>query len=896
MPNYISKIRIPDATAQAGYVEYDIKDEVARQQLLTKLEKKKVDVLPPKPGTQGVTYDSEQIAEMLRTIYLVLDADAAVISQNVYVEWVLVNNGTTENPVYEWEKLGTTETDLEGYSLKGHTHQVTPRTAVADHSFTVSGNTPVPDFVGESTSFSASGNVSSGSVNIAIEGSNGTGTSYTPEVSVGGKTEQDGSHSHTFNKSRKYLKKGAVRGVHDENKKASKVSSTTQYTKVAQVADSQTSIQKYNVTDGSVTITPTTAYRATGDLENVASGNEGNAVFHSATVDNNGVLSFELKQLAKGSTLTGASATTTAKNVTSNGTEKFYAAKDGSGVTINHHVLDTDVDVPVMDSDDTTVATGELTTNSAQGVSRVVEDIGGNQGDNVTTSSEGAHRHNLETKAEGVTTTGTTKKFSGSIADGSVSVSGTLTPLGHNAFEDANAGRFTSDQVTLSHSVFNPTVITGPDDTDINHVTDWYGITYNEVTDSNPANNTRIGNMTYHKTLPIHSAMRRCLLLDNGEVNYYLDPNDSTKKMDGTAADLSGADGQVMVEVPRHWRFVSRDESTNDIVAMISPYEQQGWVEVPKYYISAYEATVDRTIDTSSGRKLASVVNTTSAFRGGENNESWDNTDKSLLGRPATNISHANFRTYARNRGASGSYRWNMMTYDIYIDLYWLYVIEYANRNSQATFNASLTSEGYKQGGLGSGVTILDQTLYNSWNSSNPFVPCGITNSLGNETGFVSMQMPDGYGSSVTVNVPSYRGIENPFGHIFKIVDGIKLNNNHVYRTSDPSKFSSAQSQGSYVDKGLECDTNGYISEIMIGTDGDITPLDTDGGSTQYYCDSYMQANASYEGGWNNKLTYACAVGGHAYMGSGGGLACYNSYMNINNTTLKTYGTRLCFF
>ena len=43
-----------------------------------------------------------------------------------------------------------------------------------------------------------------------------------------------------------------------------------------------------------------------------------------------------------------------------------------------------------------------------------------------------------------------------------------------------------------------------------------------------------------------------------------------------------------------------------------------GFIEVPKMYRSAYEATIDRTL--SATTKLASVVNTTAAFRGGNNN------------------------------------------------------------------------------------------------------------------------------------------------------------------------------------------------------------------------------------------------------------------------------------
>ena len=51
----------------------------------------------------------------------------------------------------------------------------------------------------------------------------------------------------------------------------------------------------------------------------------------------------------------------------------------------------------------------------------------------------------------------------------------------------------------------------------------WYGIEWDE----NVANSacTRIGTNGLHRTLPIQNRMRRCLLKDDGTVNYYLDVN-----------------------------------------------------------------------------------------------------------------------------------------------------------------------------------------------------------------------------------------------------------------------------------------------------------------------------------------------------------------------------------
>ena len=187
----------------------------------------------------------------------------------------------------------------------------------------------------------------------------------------------------------------------------------------------------------------------------------------------------------------------------------------------------------------------------------------------------------------------------------------------------------------------------------------------------------RIGNMDLHRSLPIQSKMKRCLLLDNGTVNYYLDPNNSLLKEDGTPAVLDGTDGQVMVEIPRFYYLGIPNGSCTDVY--ISEYPLEGFYESSKQYVSAYQASLDRT--NTSNPKLCSVVNTSPEFRGGNNNSAWDGTYRSLLGMPVTAISLTNFRNYARNRGEYGlnNCGWNCYTYQANHAIYWLFVIEYAS-------------------------------------------------------------------------------------------------------------------------------------------------------------------------------------------------------------------------
>lgn len=422
----------------------------------------------------------------------------------------------------------------------------------------------------------------------------------------------------------------------------------------------------------------------------------------------------------------------------------------------------------------------------------------------------------------------------------------------------------------------------------------YYGVQIN-VNVADPAL-TRVGRPELHVTLPVQSLMRRCLINDSGEVVTYLHPTDSTKTDTGATADLTGTTGQVMVEIPKHYRKFEFDGTT--ITVLISLYNLPGFHEVPKMYRSAYEATIDRTA--SATPKLASVVNKTANFRGGNNNAEWDSTYRSLLGLPATATSLTNFRKYARNRGEAGlnGCGWNCDLYAAQLATYWLYVIEYANLNCQAAYNAEPTSEGYKQGGLDNGVTTLNSTKWNAYNSYYPFIPCGTTNSLGNRTGVVEFTMPDEYDTGVVakVSVPSYRGIENPFGHLWSWTDGCKCEiqseadgaKSKFYVCDDPAKFQDS-SYNDYDLRGELPRKEGYVKRLMVGEHGENMPTEVGGSSTTYFAD-YFYTNIPASGADMRGVLF----GGGAYSGANAGLACAYT-LNTASATYANFGSRLCF-
>ena len=413
---------------------------------------------------------------------------------------------------------------------------------------------------------------------------------------------------------------------------------------------------------------------------------------------------------------------------------------------------------------------------------------------------------------------------------------------------------------------------------------EWYGVEF-YTTSPNP-DCIRIGNPNLHRTLPVHSLMRGCLLNDDGSVNKYLDASTWESET------RDGSQGQVMVEVPDHYMRFETDGNIRRVKLSTVPIA--GYRHIKKYYVSAYEATVQR-----STTMLCSVVNMDADYRGGNNNAELDGTSATFLGKPATSISRTNFRNYARKR-KEGSSEWNCMTYDIQKDLFWLFVIEYATLNTQKAFNEALTADGYHQGGLGPGVTEIDYTKWGDFNGRYPFIPCGHSDSLGNKTGVVDYTMPTEYdAASVKVcKVPRYRGIENPFGHIWQWTEGINVRISpntedggdglsKVFVCSDPSQFSDTGYEG-YQYVGDEARTDAYVKEVIFGEGGEIMPLVVGGSSTTFFPDFHYTNIPKAE------TLRGVLFGGAAYYGANAGFVFAYSYCAPSFTSAH-FGSRLCF-
>lgn len=405
-----------------------------------------------------------------------------------------------------------------------------------------------------------------------------------------------------------------------------------------------------------------------------------------------------------------------------------------------------------------------------------------------------------------------------------------------------------------------------------------YGVEW-DVTVADPAL-TRIGNPLLHKQLPIQSSFRGCVA-EGPIIKYWLNPNDWSLKENGEPSVLDGTDGTVRVNTMKFYGK-SGSKSNKRWVKISTVKIDDTWVEIPELLIDAYRCTVDTT--TSSTPKAVSVVNTTAQFRGGGNRADRDtylesDAFRTDLGKPRTNTTRANMRTYATNAGSE------LLCYEYYKWIfYWCWVIEYATFNSQATYNAELTSEGYHQGGLGDGVTTWDETSWNNYNGYYPLTPCGYGNDIGNFTGIKDLVIPDTTVSdSITVatktfKMPRWRGFDNPFGDIWTNLEGIVIKRNaanedsNVYTTIDPEEFT--DEIGSKSVAGIEVAKDSYIKAFDLGRTGEIIPSEVGGSTTTYMCD-YHWCNS------RNTALRTLLVGSRATYGAHSGLGYFCSAYGV---------------
>lgn len=398
---------------------------------------------------------------------------------------------------------------------------------------------------------------------------------------------------------------------------------------------------------------------------------------------------------------------------------------------------------------------------------------------------------------------------------------------------------------------------------------DWYGVSWSE-TSSNP-DCTRIGNIDMHRTLPIQSMMKP-FAFNCGQPHFKdqyvpVKENFTSGQYSHNVNDsLSQAtnDVNIMIKIPEFWYTDDYDFNTKTHNLKICQHAKSGWNHHKEAYVSAYE------LYNLNGRAISKRENI-----------------------PTVNFTRANGRTWARANGFDGEAKWNLYTYEEHRAICHLFLVEYATRNSQKAVNTTLTVEGFRQGGLGSGCTTGTATINGATTYS--FIPTGSSDSLGSGSGevTVTIQQTDSSGhntSTITRKCNRYRGIENPFGHVWKHTDDVISIYGGGYRTwyksIKPEQFANNKNT-SYKPLTTATVVTGYKAEIRATPTCDFfAAACTNGSESTYWCDY----------NWDNTDTseHCLLIGGCSDDGGRAGLFDLHSSYGVS-TSIAYVGSRLTY-
>lgn len=206
------------------------------------------------------------------------------------------------------------------------------------------------------------------------------------------------------------------------------------------------------------------------------------------------------------------------------------------------------------------------------------------------------------------------------------------------------------------------------------------------------------------------------------------------------------------------------------------------------------------------------------------------------------------FRTIAAKRGSG----WSQETVQAATATELLFLIEYASFDMQSKIGAGVTNK------TDDGATSMTEIT-------------GATTTLGNKTG--SVANTNGW------TVVSYRGEENPFGNIWKWIDGINVYNKNegsVYIADHG--FKDDTNAAPYSDAGITiCGSNGYVSAFAYNEDFDWLFIASEVlGNSSLPVGDYFWQNKAYNGytvaelgGRWNSGSYAGGFGWIVYNASG---------------------------
>lgn len=372
-----------------------------------------------------------------------------------------------------------------------------------------------------------------------------------------------------------------------------------------------------------------------------------------------------------------------------------------------------------------------------------------------------------------------------------------------------------------------------------------------------------VGVKANESLLAIQSAMHACIVNDNLELQYFLNDSNHNLKEDGSAATLTGADGQVMIRVPKFYYKMTAVSSTviefRVSFIRLSEYKvspmhyragkELDYAHVGKYPGVLYDATVSNYIDGDGTAQADSTVDKLSSISGKK---------------PFSYATRDAFRDMAVNRGTK-FFQFDAATR---ASLLLLLITEYATGDFQTAISAG-------------------NTQFSAFSFASCISATGKSNSDGMTAGGQST-----VGGAASDYV-TWRGIEDLWGNLVQWLDGLNVYNveadgkSYAYFSDNPANFAD-DTMTNYENKEELPLTDGYIT--MIGEL--LLPTVLGGASNTHFADYfwtyYNDTTAGYGTDW--RVVRVC---GNAANGVAAGVSSLNADSDSVIATSST-GGRLC--
>ena len=308
-----------------------------------------------------------------------------------------------------------------------------------------------------------------------------------------------------------------------------------------------------------------------------------------------------------------------------------------------------------------------------------------------------------------------------------------------------------------------------------------------------------------------------------------------------TAGTGYGGDGQVVVKVNAfYYRFSVDDDGYPNWDISPNPFDGAsihhdfivGNEYVPYIYVAAYKGSM---YDASAGAMTPDANIEVNMYAAG---------DKlcSLSGQyPKTNEKRYEFRAMAAQRGQG----WSLCSFDDWSAIQVLYLVEYADFNSQSM--------------IGTGRTMFSGGSWEAANQGNGkyIGKAGYSDAHGNVTAATNRASQTNISAINTEtdsdyhDFMSYRGIEW-WGNIWEFVDLININDHVPYVCNDPSDAQD-DTTDNYIPLGVTLPASNHYQQSLFLQDRGFLPK-TVGAASDVISDYYWQAD-----GWRVVRLGGCA-------------------------------------